>query len=220
MRKNRSYIWTKEMDQIILDNQDELSYRLIQEKYFPDIPIFIVKRRANQNLKIKKRRFKTYQYFKKCTVCENEFFVTNNEQSNRKTCSYKCSKIHKRIQNPLEWFIRGKIHRVRSNAKSRGIKFNLNWIDVLNLYNKQNGLCYYTGIKMEIKFEKDKFRCCSPFLLSFDRINSNKPYCIDNIVLCCYSINNLKGEHKEDIIKIFFKQIYNNKGQIYNDIKI
>jgi len=225
MKHYVKYNWTQEQDKVIIDNKDNLSYRLIKEQFFPDIPLFAIKQRGRK-LKIKKRRFKLYQKYIDCKICNNKIFVTNQEESLRKTCSYEClvefKKLYgpKKVFNPLISFLKHKTHRVRSNAKTRTIEFTLNWKDLLEIYNKQDGLCYYTGLKLETEFTKNQFKCCSPFQLSVDRIDSNVGYYKDNIVLCCYAINNLKGEFDKKTLKLFFKTISNNNGEIFNEIKI
>ena len=70
-------------------------------------------------------------------------------------------------------------------ARKRKIPFddNMDYTVLLNLWNKQKGLCYYTNIPMQLTNE------IVPELVSIDRIDSLKGYTEDNIVLCCYIIN-------------------------------
>lgn len=51
------------------------------------------------------------------------------------------------------------------------------------LYLKQNGLCYYTGIPMKLDGQPH------PERVSVDRLDCNVSYQKDNIVLCCFGIN-------------------------------
>lgn len=74
---------------------------------------------------------------------------------------------------------------------------------VMDLYNKQNGLCYYTGIKMIPDIN-------SLFKVSADRIDSNQSYVDGNIVLCCWSINNMKQDLSIDDFKMLISNLYNN----------
>lgn len=95
----------------------------------------------------------------------------------------------------LEIFFRDKISKLEHTAKQRGIPFNLFPSNLIDLYNKQNGLCYYTGIPMSLVSTaswKNK-RQADFDVLSVDRLDSNGSYSSDNIVLCCTAINKMKG---------------------------
>lgn len=63
--------------------------------------------------------------------------------------------------------------------------------DIRELYAKQDGKCYYTGIQMELMTNLKN----DPRIMSCDRKDSKKGYTKDNVVLCCLGINHLKGRH-------------------------
>jgi dUTP pyrophosphatase len=95
----------------------------------------------------------------------------------------------------LDIFFNDKISKLKHTAEQRSIEFNLKSEDLLNLYNKQNGLCFYTGIPLSLvstKAWKQK-RQADFDILSVDRIDSSKGYENCNIVLCCNAINKMKG---------------------------
>ena len=92
----------------------------------------------------------------------------------------------------------------RSNSKSKSFKqkyplkiFNLTYEQVIDIYNKQEHKCFYSGLPFVV--EKNH-----PMSISIDRIDNNKGYVINNIALCLYSINRGKsnGEYK-NLIPIF-----------------
>lgn len=62
--------------------------------------------------------------------------------------------------------------------------FNLKYDDIVNIWNKQCGKCHHSGIPM--KYDKNEWR------LSIDRIDNDKGYTVDNIVLCCLEFNTRK----------------------------
>lgn len=73
--------------------------------------------------------------------------------------------------------------------------------DVKQQWDKQNGICPYTGIKMLCKKRTytPEFRMIQA---SIDRIDSSKPYTKDNIEIVCLAINFMKNNSKkEDVIK-------------------
>lgn len=120
--------------------------------------------------------------------CRAEFMKTYYSGSNNP--NYKRTGL-----GPLEIFFNDKICKLRHSADKRGIVFNLVSNDLLSLYNKQNGLCYYTGIPMSlVSTEAWKRKKQADFdILSVDRLDCNGPYSSENIVLCCTAINRMRG---------------------------
>lgn len=72
-------------------------------------------------------------------------------------------------------------------------KYNVNITkeNIINLYEKQNGICYYTGLPMSVS---TKVIDSKNHNLSIDRLDSNKDYNLDNIVLCDKNVNMMKGK--------------------------
>lgn len=140
-----------------------------------------------------------------CPTCKNSF---KSIRSNAKFCSAKCRSHRNASLSDLEWFFRSKIARVKNNAKKRKIKFEITANILLGLWQKQNGLCYFTKLPMSLQYGDKNYKNCNPFLCSVDRLNNNLGYISDNIVLCCYSINNLKGECDLNTLKKFFSAIH------------
>jgi hypothetical protein len=92
----------------------------------------------------------------------------------------------------------GLLHACKSNAKQRLDKgrtdagvFDLELDDLYNIWEEQNGKCYHSGIPMN--YDRNEWR------ISVDRLNNNKGYTIDNIVLCCLEFN---GREQWTISKI------------------
>ena len=85
---------------------------------------------------------------------------------------------------------------------NKGSEINANYLR--NLYNSQNGLCYYTGIKMDLDSKMYK---PSP-----DRIDSSIGYIDGNIVLCCTAVNYMKNSSSEEDTFNFIEAIRNSKN--------
>jgi dUTP pyrophosphatase len=120
--------------------------------------------------------------------CRAEFMKTSYSGSNNP--NYKKTGL-----SNLTIFFNDKINKLKHTAAQRNIDFDLKSKELENLYNKQNGLCYYTGIPLSLvstKAWKQK-RQADFDVLSVDRIDSNKGYFIKNIVLCCSAIDKMKG---------------------------
>lgn len=87
------------------------------------------------------------------------------------------------------------------NIKNRKNKYKLsiNLSDLKNIWNKQNGICPYTGIKLIHKKWEGKSDMI--FSASLDRIDSNKGYIDGNVQFVSMAINFMKNKmtHNETI---------------------
>lgn len=93
----------------------------------------------------------------------------------------------------------------KGSSKNRKLEFTITLDYIYNLWDKQEGKCYYTNLSMLREHLSN-----SPYQVSIDRIDSSKGYIIDNIVLCCISMNFAKNKYKvEDFIN-FINNIKNN----------
>jgi hypothetical protein len=86
------------------------------------------------------------------------------------------------------------IHNAKKRAKI--IKVNITIDDLKKLYEKQNGLCALSGIKMtrDVYTTKGNNHIINKYNISVDRIDSDKDYDIDNIQLVCAIINRMKTD--------------------------
>lgn len=60
--------------------------------------------------------------------------------------------------------------------------------DVVEIFRQQNGKCYWSGIKMAPS-EYRRF----PSQPSLDRLDHNLPHTPDNVVLCCWALNQARN---------------------------
>jgi len=70
-------------------------------------------------------------------------------------------------------------------AAQRGREFHLTFQDMQSLWEKQQGLCYYSAVKMTTTVS-------DPNKVSIDRLDSTQEYTPDNVVLCTSRINLMK----------------------------
>ena len=150
-----------------------------------------------------------------CFECGKEYYIkpSHLSRSNLHFCSQACRTeyirkhpemipIFKNRDKVTEFFCK-KITRSRLAAKKRGIAFSseLSAKDLIDLWHKQEGKCYYSGIPMSFDPD-DELR-----LVSIDRIDSKKGYEKDNIVLCSYAFNSFKFSYPKDKILEFISLI-------------
>ena len=132
-----------------------------------------------------------------CHKCK-EIKPTENFTKNRKNndgysnqCKY-CS-----IKNIKS--LRQRFSHWKSNAKDRGISFNL----LLEDLEKISKTCYYTGIPLTFEINHDN-------TISLDRLDNNKGYEKDNVVFCCGFINYMKNDLSYEKFICTCKQISNH----------
>lgn len=144
---------------------------------------------------------------RKCYKCQQifpytqDFFFSNQRAC--KSCSRKIRKSsYQSLMNNLtaEKLIDIRCRQAYQRSCQKGWEFNITPEYLIEIYKKQNGLCHYSGIKMEIAL---KGYTSNNYVLSIDRIDPYKGYIKDNIVLCCDAVNTMKMQLKmEEFLKI------------------
>jgi hypothetical protein len=153
---------------------------------------------------------------KKCSKCKTiksiDDFYTTQRGHRCKECLLEITRNYKRKKrlNPEHRKTEGqkqKERRVRlwqntllHDSKHRKIENTLTIDDVNKMFDDQNGLCYWFGIPL-IPSDKKKH----PQQPSLDRIDGNKGYTKENVVLSCYSANIGRNENDLDTWLEFIK---------------
>jgi hypothetical protein len=91
------------------------------------------------------------------------------------------------------------------DSKHRKIENTLTVDDVNEMFNKQNGLCYWFKIPLIPSNHKKH-----PQQPSLDRLDRNKGYTKENVVLCCYSANIGRNENNLETWSDFLKLLLIN----------
>ena len=91
-----------------------------------------------------------------------------------------------------------------NDSKHRGVEHTLKVDDINEIYKNQNGLCFWFKIPL-IPSNYSKH----PQQPSLDRLDRNKGYTRDNVVLTCYSANIGRNENDletwENFLNLLFK---------------
>lgn len=101
----------------------------------------------------------------------------------------------------------------RDRAFKKQIPFNVELEDLINLWNKQRGLCALSGIKMTFELKMGR----TSTNVSIDKINKDLGYTKDNIQLVCMACNQMKSDLSETEMYQFCKNVvehYENKNSI------
>lgn len=85
------------------------------------------------------------------------------------------------------WFTR-MARACRVSAKRRNLEYELTVTDIYDQYNKQDGLCAYTGRELVTAPGH-------PFTASIDRVDSKLGYSPSNIALVGWWVNVMKNEY-------------------------
>jgi len=111
------------------------------------------------------------------------------------------------------------IRNIKNRCKRKESNCHITVEDLRNLWIKQNGKCFYSGLKMNLPKDSNGFKG-SPLInnVSIDRIDSKKSYRKDNIVLCCYGANIGKGIYSKEEYINFCKTISKYHGGVIRPV--
>jgi hypothetical protein len=129
-----------------------------------------------------------------CKECLRSICISDNCQ-NKSRRNEKCSECYRkqpRLERKIGLNISGWLRQCLNSTKRlqkyrnlRNLKTANNDLTIeflLELYNKQNGKCYISGIDLETKYNN----VCS---ISIDRIDNNLGYLKENVILTCQWVN-------------------------------
>lgn len=183
----------------------------------------------HSQLHIKQR--KTRPKANDCPVCKSPISVKPSAYKKIKgllTCSKKCRGLYlkttykgnnnpnTKYASPIEKYFAEKYQHIKGTAKKRDFDFNLTREYLLELWNKQNGKCYYTKLSLKLITDHDNFGGYDqPDLdvLSVDRLDSSKGYIIGNVVYACNGINKMKGSVPELEFHKFLDILFKTRGE-------
>lgn len=143
--------------------------------------------------------------YKPCPRCgnilpktrDNFYFMGNGTL----TCCKACA-LDKVKDGRVKYWARTLIYEVKKRHSQTSIPVSIDEEFILDLYNRQGGRCYWTGLEM-IPSKINKY----PFQPSLDRIDNSKGYTPDNVVLCCLSMNMGRNSVSMEIFEEFLLKI-------------
>lgn len=105
--------------------------------------------------------------------------------------------------------------RERNKKKQVGEQTDITLEFLKNQWEKQKGICPYTGIKMTLpKTTREHEQKCGPFRASLDRIDSNRGYMKDNVEFVCVVANLAKRNFSKRQFADLIQMIKINNNQI------
>lgn len=107
--------------------------------------------------------------------------------------------------SPFRWFMN--VIRQRKNRKV----FDVNLSDLKEQWEKQNGICPYTGWTMPLPTNSGGYKGCNHNQASVDRIDPDKGYVKGNIQFTCLMANYAKHRFHESKMFEFCEAVANRK---------
>lgn len=135
----------------------------------------------------------------------NQTTTTKDKKSSYcKSCASEMIKFY-RQQSPGHR-LAVSMNTAKQSARKKELPFELSTELLISLWEKQNGLCYYSGTEMIFDGSG------KPESVSIDRIDSSSGYIPDNVVLCCAYINKMKSDQSIEIFTHWCSLIVNHQG--------
>lgn len=162
-----------------------LHHRLdLSNKVFGDLKVLCIDEKSKLG--------KGLKWICQCS-CGNTKSILSNSLMSERTRSCGCLQLksvsgkHMYREIPIRYY-----NSIISNAKKRGISFDLSLDEINTKFLEQNKKCYYTGLDIGFLDEilENNNRTNSA---SVDRIDSSKGYSVDNIRLVHKDINKMKN---------------------------
>lgn len=162
----------------------------------------------------------------KCEICSKEFERPlgehkRNQKLNRKSfCSRSCAgkrigqtnfikeywgKYNSNLRVGSERDIFSPFRQFIRSIKSRNFDHDISVEYLKELWEKQGGLCPYTGFQMILKRKRGLYQA------SLDRIDPSKGYVKGNVEFVCLVVNYAKNGFSKEDLSEFFNKIRNQK---------
>ena len=109
------------------------------------------------------------------------------------------------LKNPK---LSGRKRNTNQSTKRHSITITMH--DLKELWRIQNGKCYWLGVKMSLE---DLFISNSPFAVSVERLDSNRGYHKDNIVLTTRFANRGRGKYDNNDFKKRLDNLLENRSK-------
>ena len=89
------------------------------------------------------------------------------------------------------------LRKAKSRSEKRQVPFNIDKEYLINLFDDQNGKCYYSGIQLNIVKNKTGV-INDPMKMTLDCIDPDSGYVKGNVVWCAYCVNVFKQKMSVD----------------------
>jgi hypothetical protein len=144
-----------------------------------------------------------------CKKCKS---ISNKDEYSNLSLDKKNKKLNKQKNWAKNNIIKIRVLAAKHRAIRKNIEFDIDVNFIHELLKKQNGLCKYTGVLLDINnVDTNNNSHMNINSLSIDRIDSSKGYTKDNVVLVTAIVNSMKNDLSENEFIKIIKKIFNYK---------
>ena len=167
-------------------------------------------KRKISNSNYRKRKAESFVYTiteKECSYCKmikpvqffkKQIIYVDGYSSQCKKCQYEICTDSRKAYELKNWEKRLFLHA----KKHSKYDFDIDEQFVLELYEKQNGKCFWFNVDLKPSNEA-KY----PWQPSLDRLDREKGYTRDNVVLACYTANIGRNTSNEATFSLFVEDL-------------
>jgi hypothetical protein len=123
----------------------------------------------------------------------------------------KAAESQKKSRSTLRGAANSKVSAAKQRSKNKGLVFDIDIDFIVDMYQKQDGLCALSGLEMTYRGDRGSQEMFQSF--SIDRIDSEGGYTRDNVQLLCWGVNSIKNRMSTELMLDLVKSIYE-----YNDL--
>lgn len=147
------------------------------------------------------------QGLRRCRECRDikplDLFSIKGKNGQKNGACKQCERtrladLRRRKKLDPEWYCRGLVASLRHRAKSENVAFNLPPGYLYALWIAQEGLCYYTGKRLDLEAQTESKTSPHLDFPSIDRLIPSEGYSIGNLVWCCWEVNRAKNSLTDD----------------------
>jgi hypothetical protein len=142
--------------------------------------------------------------------CSGKYYIKNIPEEKRKNTKHLNKGSERDQYSPFRFFL--KLCKMRVHQKP-SMEFNLTLQDLKDQWDKQNGICPYTGWKMKTAEcqTREKIKK-TPDRASLDRIDSKKGYIKGNVQFVSLISQYAKNDWNGEVIFEFASAVRNNSA--------
>lgn len=138
-----------------------------------------------------------FQYGRKGTPQEYRFSYCN-------TCRKKQN--YDNLNTDFTRYFKDKYNRWKRQAVKNNITFTITFAEIQNIYNRQEGKCFYSGVTMGWGVHKD---LPDRNIISLDKVIPERGYVAGNVVLCSNRFNTVKNDLSLEELSLYIPSFYN-----------
>ncbi len=153
------------------------------------------------------------EWFCHC-LCGNSKWVNGGNLRAGRAISCGCArKEHpnwgqKHITVESKYFFKASFVYWKDRAITKGKDFTLTIGQLDEIYNRQDGKCFYTNQKFTLATHAK--HCLLESNISLDRIDNSKGYTFDNVVMCLKMVNIARNVYTQDEFITMCRQVARN----------